>query len=128
MLALPARGGVHCHYYDFVMHLSVKLCLIPCIAAFRMQVLHSFNTRMCSEATQRSDGVVLASGLSRSGVVQTMQAAKATPSILKMCGSQKLLDQLTECNKLLESVQKVSGNVMSLGVQEARYAVGPYPG
>ena len=40
--------------------------------------------------------------------VQTMQAAKATPGILKMCGSQKLLDQLTECNKLLESVQKVS--------------------
>lgn len=36
-----------------------------------------------------------------------MQAAKATPGILKMCGSQKLLDQLTECNKLLESVQKV---------------------
>lgn len=40
-------------------------------------------------------------------VLQTMQAAKATPGILKMCGSQKLLDQLTECNKLLESVQKV---------------------
>ena len=39
--------------------------------------------------------------------MQTMQAAKATPGILKMCGSQKLLDQLTECNKLLESVQKV---------------------
>lgn len=39
--------------------------------------------------------------------VQTMQAAKATPGILKMCGSQKLLDQLIECNKLLESVQKV---------------------
>lgn len=39
--------------------------------------------------------------------LQTMQAAKATPGILKMCGSQKLLDQLTECNKLLESVQKV---------------------
>ncbi|KAL0019092.1 hypothetical protein WJX77_000912 [Trebouxia sp. C0004] len=37
---------------------------------------------------------------------KTMQAAKATPGILKMCGSQKLLDQLTECNKLLESVQK----------------------
>ncbi len=36
-----------------------------------------------------------------------MQAAKATPGILKTCGSQKLLDQLTECNKLLESVQKV---------------------
>jgi len=36
-----------------------------------------------------------------------MQAAKATPGIFKMCGSQKLLDQLTECNKLLESVQKV---------------------
>ena len=40
-------------------------------------------------------------------LLQTMQAAKATPGILKMCGSQKLLDQLTECNKLLESVQKV---------------------
>ncbi len=39
--------------------------------------------------------------------MQTMQAAKATPGTLKMCGSQKLLDQLTECNKLLESVQKV---------------------
>lgn len=58
---------------------------------------------------------MLACGLSCSGVVQTMQAAKATPSILKMCGSQKLLDQLTECNKLLESVQKVSGDVMSFG-------------
>lgn len=56
---------------------------------------------------------MLTCGLSCNGVVQTVQAAKATPSILKMCGSQKLLDQLTECNKLLESVQKVSGDVMS---------------
>ena len=38
---------------------------------------------------------------------QTMQAAKASPGILKTCASQKLLDQLNECNKLLESVQKV---------------------
>ena len=46
-----------------------------------------------------------------------MQAAKATPGILKMCGSQKLLDQLTECNKLLESVQKVhaDASVGSMG-------------
>ena len=42
-----------------------------------------------------------------------MQAAKATPGILKMCGSQKLLDQLTECNKLLESVQKVCVALLS---------------
>lgn len=42
-----------------------------------------------------------------------MQAAKATPGILKMCGSQKLLDQLTECNKLLESVQKVQSGSLT---------------
>ena len=41
-------------------------------------------------------------------VLQAMQAAKASPGILKTCASQKLLDQLNECNKLLESVQKVS--------------------
>ncbi|KAL3152615.1 hypothetical protein ABBQ32_001632 [Trebouxia sp. C0010 RCD-2024] len=44
---------------------------------------------------------------------KTMQAAKATPGILKMCGSQKLLDQLTECNKLLESVQKVQSGSLT---------------
>lgn len=47
-----------------------------------------------------------------------MQAAKATPGILKMCGSQKLLDQLTECNKLLETVQKVHA-VASVGTMAA---------
>ena len=49
-----------------------------------------------------------------------MQSAKATPGILKMCGSQKLLDQLTECNKLLESVQKVSRNTVC---QHQQFAV-----
>ena len=50
--------------------------------------------------------------------LQTMQAAKATPGILKICGSQKLLDQLTECNKLLESVQKVHADA-SVGTMAA---------
>jgi len=53
--------------------------------------------------------------------VQTMQAAKATPGILKMCGSQKLLDQLTECNKLLESVQKVCAACFCMFLYQSSY-------
>eukprot|EP00878_Enallax_costatus_P016966 GHUV01017809.1.p1 GENE.GHUV01017809.1~~GHUV01017809.1.p1 ORF type:complete len:1283 (+),score=439.89 GHUV01017809.1:87-3935(+) len=37
---------------------------------------------------------------------KTLDAAKRNPNLLKMCGSRKLLDQLTESNKLLDSVQK----------------------
>ena len=41
--------------------------------------------------------------------LQTVQSAKANPSVLKVCNSQKLLDQFNECNKLLDGVQKVRG-------------------
>ena len=44
--------------------------------------------------------------------LQTVQSAKANPSVLKVCSSEKLLDQFNECNKLLDSVQKVSGAAM----------------
>ena len=54
-------------------------------------------------------------------LLQTMQAAKATAGILKMCGSQKLLDQLTECNKLLESVQKVWSGTLYLSACRLMY-------
>ncbi|KAF6265909.1 dynein heavy chain 2 [Scenedesmus sp. NREL 46B-D3] len=37
---------------------------------------------------------------------KTLDAAKRSPGLLKMCGSQKLLNQFTESNKLLDSVQK----------------------
>ncbi|WIA31960.1 hypothetical protein OEZ86_002815 [Tetradesmus obliquus] len=37
---------------------------------------------------------------------KTLDAAKRSPGLLKMCGSQKLLDQFIESNKLLDSVQK----------------------
>ena len=44
--------------------------------------------------------------------LQTIQGAKANPSVLKVCSSEKLLDQFNECNKLLDSVQKVTGAAM----------------
>ncbi|KAF5829735.1 dynein heavy chain, N-terminal region 2-domain-containing protein [Dunaliella salina] len=37
---------------------------------------------------------------------KTLEGAKRNPHVLKVCGNQKLLDQFTEGNKLLESVQK----------------------
>ncbi|KAK9803422.1 hypothetical protein WJX72_010826 [[Myrmecia] bisecta] len=37
---------------------------------------------------------------------KSLAAAKASPGVLKVCSSQKLLDQFVESNKLLESVQK----------------------
>ena len=38
--------------------------------------------------------------------MQALEAARRTPNMLRACASQKLLDGLSESNKLLEGVQK----------------------